>query len=136
MSQRLCSRCGVTPLGPRARVCDACLVKPTRAAASSTSAPSSDVVHPRDVVLACGHVVSTQAGVGEGALCPLHRQVRTVLRVHDGEEVPTVEPIRPPTDWRIRRAERPSCPRCGELADECACPARLRNPLGSMRVRP
>lgn len=110
MAERLCPVCGVKPLQPRWRKCDDCVAggaeRVQRKAVGAleetrtTDAGLKVVFRPRDVVLACGHVVNTKAAVGEPAKCPFHKQMRSVMRVWDGEEIPIVEPIRPARNWK------------------------------------
>lgn len=94
--------CG-TPIPPRWRKCDACIVGgPTERKAQQAKRTERVVdidgrghllvASDRDVVLACGHVISSRERIGETVRCPLHRRDAAIARLHDGREVPVIQP--------------------------------------------
>ena len=92
---RICPRCQINELPPRYRVCDDCLVrKPTQPGEPPGPSVLPRTIFTDDVVLDCGHIVASRAAAGSKLRCPLHRSDATVLRPHDGVEVPEIQPMR------------------------------------------
>jgi uncharacterized OB-fold protein len=97
--QPRCKQCG-RPVPPRYRKCDECIVGgPTERARSlgkrekpvGLDANGSVLVQQeRDVVLTCGHIVSSKVRLGDPVRCPLHKRMERSARAHDGYEVPAV----------------------------------------------
>jgi hypothetical protein len=90
--QRLCKGCG-KPIPQPFRKCDECIVGESRGSIAIRRERVVDGSVPeRDVVLSCGHVAASRAPRGTEHRCPIHRRVEHVLRVHDGREIPVIQP--------------------------------------------